>query len=109
MHNAMQMALLLEPHKIRLFNVTSKVDEPESLSVDTAGKQWLVTPNGAALLAMRYDHALVGPGTSRGWVLDAYTLEDCPPVQGLFQQVAAGAGLAHGMHALPARVCFHFV
>ena len=99
----LQIVLLLEPRKVRLFNVTSKSEEPESLPVDTAGKQWLVTPNGAALLALRYSHAPSAGGTP-GWVLDAYTLEDCQPMQSVFEQIADSLDVAADMHRLPALV-----
>jgi hypothetical protein len=103
-HNV-QMALFLEGSQIKMLNVTSNSEEPDKLDVDTAGKQWLVAPNGAALLALRHGVAAAGGG-GVGWALDAYALEECLPEQAMFQQIADALPLSDYMRRLPAAVRF---
>jgi hypothetical protein len=100
------MALFLEERQIKRFNVTSTVEEPEKLVVRTAGRQWLATPNGAALLALRYQPACnAAAGSNRaGWVLDAYAFEECLPEQAMFQQIADAVALAPDVAAMPPQV-----
>lgn len=115
------MALFFEGDTIKRYNVTTKNEEPEKLVVTSSGPtHWLVTPNGAALLALRRAHsdggavdatmrdaasgAELSGSKAQGWVLDAYALEECLPEQSLFQQIADGMPLADKIAALPALV-----
>lgn len=77
-----QMALLFEPQRVVLYNVTCKCEEPESLPIVTAEKQWICTADGAALLALYRCH---DKGESV-WVMDAYALESSES-QPLFHQI----------------------
>ena len=81
---------------MNLFNVTANTEEPDKLVVDTVGKQWLVTPNGAALLALKHAEGV--------WQMDAYALEQCPPQQKLFDELHTGVKLPGALASLPAQV-----
>jgi hypothetical protein len=98
-YSCIQMALLFEEQKIKLFNVTSNCEEPDKLDVITTGKQWLVAPNGAALLALHHD------ASQSAWVMDTYALESCLPEQHLFQQLAQSMSLPTEAANLSAMVC----
>lgn len=93
----MQLALFIDSHRVKLYNVASTSDEPDSLTIDTRSKQWLVTPNGAALLAIKY---LPGPG----WCMDVYALEQCPPQQKLFDERQSNEPLPEAVAQLPPQV-----
>ena len=110
----MQLVLLFENGKVKRYNVTSDCEDPDRLDVTTSGAtHWLVTPSGAALLALRHVAPSLPIGASgspangtgyTGWALDAYALEECMPEQALFQQIADGLPLPADMAALPAMV-----
>jgi hypothetical protein len=101
---SLQLALLMLPKKINLYNITAKCEEPESLAVATSGKQWLVTPNGAALLAVYSSSPTDSASTNPVWVFDSFALEQCPPEQNMFDQIATGVPLPHELAHLSAEV-----
>jgi hypothetical protein len=92
------------PEKIKLYNITAKCEEGESLAVATSGKQWLVTPNGAALLAVYSSPLTDSASTNPVWMFDAFALEQCPPEQYMFDQIASGVPLPDEMARLSAQV-----
>lgn len=99
----LQMALLLEPQRVVLYNVSIKFEEPESLPVVTAGKQWICTTDGAALLALYLSH---DTGKAE-WVMDAYALEQSGDSRPLFHQIMTRqplAGLQEEVRSLPVAV-----
>lgn len=91
-----QMALIIEKEKIRLYNILSKSWEPDSLEVDTAGKQWMSTPCRTALLAVHH--------SMTGWVVDAYALESVGTVQPLFTKFLEEEDLPEELSGLPQQV-----
>ena len=91
------MALIVGGESITLYNILSNSWEPESLKVDTAGKQWMCTPCHTALLAVRHD-----AGLGR-WLLDAYALED-GGTQAMFSQILKDKELADEVACLPTGV-----
>ena len=93
-----QMALIMEAHRVRVYNILSKAWEPESLAVETAGKQWLCTPCRTALLAVHHDAGF------HPWVVDAYALEDGGTAQKLFWQILEKKVLPDEVACLPAQV-----
>lgn len=97
----MQMVLVMDADKIKRYNLTTQLDEEDRLLVPIADKQWLVTPNAAALLALRHSKQ---HSSAEGWELDAYALEESLE-QPYFHQIAEGKALAPEMAALPAEVC----
>jgi hypothetical protein len=101
--HVLQMALLLLPHKIKLYNITAKCEEPESLSIKTAGKQWLVTPNGAALLSVHCTVPENHTETNGRWVMDVFALEQCLPEQHLFDRIAINMALPEKISHLPSK------
>ena len=95
------MALIFEPQRVALYNLTSQCEEADSLPVITPGKQWICTPDGAALLALYRSCE----GDTEGWVMDAYALEQGSQdqnEQALFNQILTQQPLAY----LEERVCF---
>ena len=92
------MALILEPDRVRLYNILSKSWEPESLAVETAGKQWLCTPCRTALLAVHHDAGL------NSWMVDAYALEDGGTAQPLFWGILENELLPREVASLPHEV-----
>lgn len=94
----MQMALIIETDCVRLYNILSQTWEPESLAVDTTGKQWTCTPCRTALLAVHHD------GDLGGWLLNAYALEDGGHAQPLFWAIMEDAQLPHELASLPSNV-----
>eukprot|EP00892_Ulva_mutabilis_P011345 jgi/Ulvmu1/8583/UM045_0026.1 len=92
---ASKMALILEPDRVRVYNILVKTCEPESLAVSTAGKQWLCTPCRTALLAVYHDRGL------GRWVVDAYALEDAGTAQALFWQILEDEALPDEVAQLP--------
>lgn len=99
----LQLALILEEHRIRLYNIATKSWEPESLEVVTAGKQWMCTPCRTALIAVHYDSEL------GRWTLDAYSLEDGGDAQPLFWQITINEDLPEDVGTLPAVVRLQFL
>jgi hypothetical protein len=97
-----QLALLLLRDKIKLYNITSKCEEPESLVAETSRKQWLVTPNGAALLAVY--PTFTKDSVKSSWVLDAFALEQCLPEQHMFDRIATEIRLPDHLAQLPSPV-----
>lgn len=94
----MQMVLIFEPERVRLYNVQSQSWEPESMAVETAGKQWMCTPCRTALLAIHHNS-----DTGR-WLLDAYALEDGGNAQPLFWTIMEDTELPEPVASLPGNV-----
>lgn len=92
----MQMALILGPESVRLYNISTQKWEPEILHTETAGKQWLITPCRTALVAVYH--------TFGGWVVDAYAMETAGEVQPLFEEILVDEPLPDPMGELPAQV-----
>jgi hypothetical protein len=101
------MALLILPRKVKLYNIRAMCEEPESLPVETAGKQWLVTPNGAALLALHCTVPENQAGSKGRWVMDVFALEQCLPEQQLFDRIASNTALPEKLALLPAKARSH--
>lgn len=89
------MALVLSPDSIRRYNVSADKWEMEKLSVDTEGKQWIITPCHIALLAVYH--------TISGWVVDGFAMETAGDVQPLFKEILIYEPLPDRMSELPAQ------
>jgi hypothetical protein len=96
----LQMALIIRPEKVCLYNISTSSDEPEILPIDAINKHWLCTPNREALISL--SHVAAAPRTPGDgqWAMDVFALEECGADQPLFHKLME----QHPVFDLPSQV-----